>query len=146
MKQSFLLPRLTSREKPVNRLLEAVMCLPIDKAYRVTIEEQKKRRSDAQHAYLWGCVYPTIIELGGESLGGWSAEDLHEYCLGEWSGWEVIEGFGRKRMRPRRRSSGLSTGEFSEFTSFIQRKMAEHSIVIPDPDPDYAEHRDEEAA
>jgi hypothetical protein len=53
--------------------------------------------------------------------------------LGEHFGWETLEGFGRKRMRPIRRSSKLSTMEFQDYVAFIQQKAAELGIVIPDP-------------
>jgi hypothetical protein len=57
---------------------------------------------------------------------------LHEYFLGEHFGWETLEGFGRKRLRPLKRSSKLSTAEFAAFVDFIQRKAAELGIYIPD--------------
>jgi hypothetical protein len=66
-------------------------------------------------------------------LPGWDAEDVHEYMLGEWSGWEALEGLGRKRLRPLRRSSRLNKQEFADFVDFIQRKAAEHGVFIPDP-------------
>jgi hypothetical protein len=87
------------------------------------------RRSHEQNRYLWGIVYATILK----HLEGWDADDVHEYCLGEWGGWETMEGFGRKRLRPLRRSSKLNTTEFAEFVSFIQRHMAEKGIQIPNP-------------
>jgi hypothetical protein len=63
-------------------------------------------------------------------------DDLHEYFLGEWGGWETISVMSRKRLVPIRRSSKLSTVEFSEFYAFIQQRAAEKvGIFIPDPDP-----------
>jgi hypothetical protein len=88
------------------------------------------RRSHEQNRLLWGYIYPTILK----HLEGWEADDIHEYCLGEWSGWETVEGLGRKRLRPLRRSSKLTTAEFNDFVSFIQRHMAEKGIVIKDTD------------
>lgn len=96
------------------------------------VKTKGRRRSHEQNRYLWGCVYVTILQ----HMPGWDAEDLHEYFLGEWSGWEVLEGFGRKRLRPIRRSSKLKTTEFMNFIEFIQRRMAEHGVYIPDPNED----------
>jgi hypothetical protein len=87
------------------------------------------RRSHEQNRYLFGVVYQTILK----HLPGWDVDDIHEYALGEWSGWETVEGFGRKRLRPIRRSSKLSTAEFSDFIAFLQRTMAERGIEIPEP-------------
>lgn len=99
------------------------------------IEVAQKKRSDPQNRYLWGVCYPTMLKQGGESLAGWDAEDLHEYFLGEHFGWETLEGFDRKRLRPIRRSSKLTPLEFADYVSFIQRKAADMGIVIPDPEP-----------
>ena len=68
--------------------------LPIDKAWRVSVTEQKRRRTSQQNRYLWGVAYPAILTGGGEALRGWHAEDLHEYFLGECFGWETLEGLG----------------------------------------------------
>lgn len=140
--QSFLLPRLMPRDLAICRIVEALEDLPADKGYRVEVHEHKSRRSDQQNRYLWGVVYPAITAW----LQGWDSDDVHEYCLGEHFGWEVVTGLGKKRLRPIRRSSKLSKFEFMGYIEFIQRRMAEHGIVIPDPDPDYALHREEEAA
>ncbi len=89
-------------------------------------------RSMSQNAYLWGLVYPTILEHG--TLEGWTKDDLHEYFLGEHFGWDVLEGFGKKRLKPLNRSSSLSKMEFVDYVAFIQQKAAEMGIVIPDPE------------
>lgn len=111
------------------RLMGFLTAFPMDKAIKVTVVEARSTRSLEQNAYLWGVVYPTVLQ----HLPGWDANDLHEYFLGEWSGWQTLEGFGRKRLKPIRRSSKLSTSEFIDFVDFIQRTMAEKGVVIPDP-------------
>jgi hypothetical protein len=88
-----------------DRACQVIKSLPSYRAWKIEITENKRKRSDDQNRYLWGGVYPSIIAAGGEQLRGWTAEDLHEFFLGEIYGWEVIEGFGRKRMKPVRRSS-----------------------------------------
>ena len=104
------------------------------KSWKVTIEEVKSKRSDPQNAFLWGVCYPSILEGGGEMLRGWNANDLHEFFLGEHFGWEVMEGFGRKRMRPVRRSSKLSKTEFSDYLEYLSARCADMGIVIPEPE------------
>ncbi len=98
----------------------------------ITIEPKKSTRSLEQNAYLWGVCYQTILDAG--QLEGWRREDLHEYFLGEHFGWEHLEGFGRKRLRPLNRSSTLSKMQFVDFVDFIHQKMADIGIVIPDPE------------
>lgn len=93
------------------------------------VKAKGPRRSSEQNRYLFGVVYATVLK----HLPGWDADDVHDYFLGEHFGWETLEGFGRKRLKPIRRSSRLSTVEFSEYVAFIQRTMAEKGVYIPDP-------------
>jgi len=102
-------------------------------SWQLTIEAFKPKRSDQQNAFLWGVVYPSILEGGGEALRGWSTADLHEYFLIQAFGSEVIEGFGRKRHKPIRRSSKLTKQEFSDYLALIEAKCAELGIHIPEP-------------
>ena len=128
-----ILPVALPRGQRVENLAKFLLSLPVDKAWRVTVAEHKQRRSEQQSRYLWGVVYPAVLEGGGESLRGWTAEDLHEYFLGEHFGWETLEGMGRKRIRPLRRSSKLTKMEFADYVAFIQRKAAEFGVYVPDP-------------
>lgn len=93
---------------------------------------RKRRRSNDQNALAWA-LYEDILRLGGESLGGWTKEDLHTYLLGEHFGWERYEAFGMTRQKPRRRSSRLSKTEFADYIEFVVRRMAEHGIILQLP-------------
>ena len=109
--------------------------IAIDKAelpLKVTLRKGG-RRSTEQNAYLWGCCYETILEHGLKEQG-WTNEDLHIYLLGEHFGWETIEGFGRRRQRPIKTSSGLNKAEFADYIDFIHRKAAEMGVYIPSPE------------
>jgi hypothetical protein len=93
---------------------------------------RKSRRSNDQNALLWS-LYGDVLRLGGEMLAGWTTDDLHEFALGEFFGWDVSEAFGRKRMKPKRRSSRLTKAEFSDFVDAFVRLMAGHGIVLTLP-------------
>lgn len=118
-----------SKGGDLSRLMSYASAMLRERGIKVTVSEHRKTRSDQQNRYLWGVAYPAILK----HLPGWDAEDVHEFCLGEWSGWEKVEGFGRKRLRPIKRSSRLSTIEFMDFVAHIQRTMAERGIQISDP-------------
>jgi hypothetical protein len=90
------------------------------------------RRSIEQNAYLWGVCYETILEHGMKEQG-WRNEDLHEYFLGEYHGWQTLEGFGKKRMKPIERSSGKTISEFMDYIAFVHQKAAEMGVYIPEP-------------
>jgi hypothetical protein len=110
-----------------------VQGLSPDRAWCIEVLEWKRPRTDQQNRFLWGVCYPAILEGGGETLSGWTRDDIHEYFLGECFGWETLEGFGRKRMRPIKRSSKLNKQEFSDYLLFLETRCADMGIVIPEP-------------
>jgi len=93
---------------------------------------KKSRRTTDQNALLWS-LYEDIIKLGGEALNGFTKDDLHEYFLIDYFGSETRELFGRKKLKPLKRSSRLTKGEFSDFVEHIVRFAAERSIVLKLP-------------
>jgi hypothetical protein len=128
-----VLPANIPRDARLAALGKQLAALPLDKAWSVDVKEWKPKRSDAQNRALWGVIYPAITER----LEGWTLADVHAWCLGECYGWETVEGLGRKRLRPLRRSAKMSKREFSDYIAWIQVKMAEFGIVVPDPDPEW---------
>ena len=123
----------TTPEQLANAAIRMVQGLSPDKTWAIEVTEWKKPRTNQQNAFLWGVAYPAILEGGGEALAGWTRDDLHEYFLGECFGWEMLEGFGRKRMRPLKRSSALTKQEFSEYLNFLEGRCMDMGIVIPEP-------------
>ncbi len=134
--QVIVLPKLAPRERVIERITRVLNGLDRENAWKIEIEEWRPRRTNAQNRYLFGVIYPAILE--GGKLEGWTNEEIHDYCLGECFGWETIEGLGRKRIRPIKRSAHLTTTEFSDYIAFIQRRMAEHGIYVPDPSEEFA--------
>jgi hypothetical protein len=94
---------------------------------------KKSRRSNDQNALLWA-LYSDAIKLGGEALGGWTKDDIHEYMLGEYHGWERTNALGMSRLKPKQRSSRLTKMEFSDFVAFVVQRFAEHGIVLELPE------------
>ena len=150
--RSFILPRLLSRENVINRLLDVVMNLPLEKAWRVSIEEAKRERSHPANAYYWSCVVTAISEATG-----YEVDEVHEYLCGTRWGWKDKKvpktprnplGLESVPIRTtttneRGQRSVLSISEFIEFTEFARRfAFRKLNLVIPDPDPDYASKRE----
>ena len=138
MEQRFSLPKGMNWAGRVAGIAKFLSALSTGENWEVTVSERRCTRSVQQNRFLWGTVYPTIQK----HLQGWSAEDIHDYCLGECYGWEMLEGFGRKRMRPIRRSSKLSTTEFMDYIADIQQRMAGHGIYVPDPNEDLSDRQE----
>lgn len=130
----FVVPKLDTNnvrswDRARGGLLGAINALDNTKTWAVTIEEHKKTRTLSQNRMLWA-LYGDILRMAGEALNGFDKEDLHTWMLGEFSGWETVEGFGQKRMKPLHRSSKMDTKTFNEFVDFIIRKIGEHGISL----------------
>jgi hypothetical protein len=128
-----IFPRGTTPDQIATAISVMVRWLDPGKSWKVTLEEFKPRRSDSQNAFLWGVVYPSILEGGGEALAGWQKDDLHEFMLGEHFGWETLTLGGKTVHKPVRRSSRLNKQDFSDYLEFLSRRAAELGIVIPEP-------------
>lgn len=128
----FVLPTSPKRDEVITRIGRFVRGLAKDKRWTITVEPYKKRRSNAQNAFLWK-TYERILNAGGEELAGWTKDDLHDFFLIHHFGSELIEGFGVRRHKPLKRSSDLTTTEFMDFIAAIQQFMAERGVYLPDP-------------
>ena len=105
----------------------------------VTIERKKKKRSNSQNAYMWGCVIPIVrqglIDAGWEREKVNSAEVVHEllkdmFCPRE----EVINENTGEVMRLPATTTNITTTQMMEYIADIQRWGAEFlGINIPDP-------------
>ena len=135
---SFLLPRKMPRDKVICRIVDALEDLPISEGWRIEIHAHRATRSDLQNRTLWW-IYANILHRGGEMMGGWTKEDLHEFFLIHHFGSITKVLFGKKRLVPKRRSSCLSKIEFSELVDSIYRFMESQGVALPPPEPDYVE-------
>lgn len=134
--RQFLLPPMLRRDRVLENLKTFLAALPMERAFVIQVGERKSLRSHAQNSYLWH-LYEEIIRRGGEALAGYEKEELHDFFLMLHFGEEVRTVFGRKKVRPRRRSSRLSKTEFADFVDHIMRFMAQQGVVLADPDPNY---------
>lgn len=106
-----------------------IWCIELGKLRTII---KRSRRSLPQNSLLHALI-DDARDRAGETLGGWSHEDVYEFLLGEWSGWELQEGMGQKRKKPKRRSSRLSKVEMGEFINFVVEFFGRHGIVLELP-------------
>lgn len=139
MATEFILHKCGNRERELAQAAEFLARLPREKGWKVEVSQYVKKRTNLQNDYLWSVAYKIL----GDHIGC-TLEEAHEFMLGEHFGWERIDMLGRTKLRPRRRSSKLSTIEFAGYVDAIQRRAAEHGIYIPDPDPQWRERVDKE--
>jgi hypothetical protein len=123
-------------ERSLTNIISFLYALSREKAWRVEVREYRRNRSDEQNNSLWGLAYPPITKATGID-----AEDLHHIMCELHFGAIEYEAFGKRHSKPRRtttrdergRRNVLSTVEFMDFYSFVQRKAAEFGVYVPDP-------------
>jgi hypothetical protein len=106
------------------------------------VKVSRATRSDKANAYLWGVVYPAIVE-GSES--GYTDVELHEvYCeMFLPTEQKQVEFFSRLTgevltVATKRRSSDLSGAPFYDFVEAIREHARTFfGVETPDPDPSY---------
>ncbi len=129
---NFLLPANYPRANVIERINKALGVLDTDKSWTVEIDAHKPKRTTDQNSLLWS-IYSDILDKGGEAMGGWTKEDLHEFFLIDYFGSKHIEVFGRKRLVPLNRSKNLPRDEFAKLVDHIVRFMAMKGVVIEMP-------------
>ena len=133
MANSVCLPKLMRRDGMIRRICLMLESLPMDKAWRVSVEEAKNPRSLSQNALLWA-LYGQIIQKGGEAMAGYTKEELHEVMLEQFSGFERYTLFGVEKTRALERSSKMNKQVFSDFIDHIVRLTAGMGIVLDLPE------------
>lgn len=133
----------TTSEQIANSVTQMVQQITSDRAWCIEVSEWKKPRSNQQLRYLFGVVYPMVLEAGGEALGGYTREDLHDFFLGEIYGWQELNALGRTQLKPLRRTSKMTRAEFTDFLYAIENKCIEMNIG-PLPEPIYVGDVDSE--
>jgi hypothetical protein len=97
----------------------------------IEIRRRKSQRSLDQNAWIWGVAYPLLAETLGYDRD--EVEDLHYALVEKWGGthWDPR----MRSMVPNKRSSKLTTAEFSDYMEWLTRFAAkEFGCVIPLPD------------
>ena len=108
----------------------AIDALDPSKEWSVEIKQYRRKRSLDQNAFMWGVPLKILSEHTGHS-----PDDMREYLLGEWSGWQEYEIEGRTFTKPVKNStSQLTTLEFTKFLEWIEMWSA-HKLGISIPRP-----------
>jgi hypothetical protein len=98
----------------------------------VEIRSVQPTRTLGQNAWVWGVAYPAIADaLGYEPH---EHEDVHYGLVAKWGGEHFDKRLGM--MVPNKRSSKLTTKEFSDYMEWLVRYAAKEcgGVVIPLPD------------
>ena len=104
------------------------------KRVAITIAELKRKRSNPQNRYYWGCVVPAVLQMFVEAGNAMDVEEIHAY-LKEHIGKlkkVVIDPAGMQRVILCS-TTRLSTAEFEVYMDRIRAWAAEFGTVIALP-------------
>ena len=100
-----------------------------DIEWEMVIKRYRKKRGNPANRYHWGVIVKMICDDTGNS-----AEDIHEYLLGEHVGWETYDVLGNLKKRPSRRSHDMDNETFENFNEWCRAWAAQNlAMVIPLP-------------
>lgn len=107
-----------------------IKALP-DQPIQLVLQRRKSQRSLDQNAWVFGIAYPIIAEALGYDAH--EIEDLHYALVAKWGGEHFDKRLGA--MVPNKRSSKLSTTEYSDYMEWLVRFAATElgGIVVPLP-------------
>lgn len=97
----------------------------------LVLKKRESQRSLDQNAYIWGVAYPILAEALG--YGHHEHEDLHYALVAKCFGEHFDKRVGA--MVPNKRSSKLTTKEFSDYMEWLVRFAAQElgGILVPLP-------------
>jgi hypothetical protein len=111
------------------QVIADLMKLEDNVAHLIQFKQYRRKRSTEQNAFLHAVPLKLICEHTGYEI-----DDMKTYLLGRAFGWEEYTIFGDIRKRPLKRSSDLTTAEFSFFMEFCEMWAAQElQLIIPKP-------------
>ena len=122
------------------RTMYAIMRGAKDGTYSVTIKRHHKHRSNPQNAWLWGSVYPLLLE--GLLDAGWeditSIEDVHAFFKTMFSMHKVVNYSTGEIVEIPTSTAIMDTVTFNAYVEQVRSYAREYlNMEIPDPDPNW---------
>lgn len=108
-----------------------------DGTYRVEIKRNRSRRTDPQNRYLWGVVYPNLLQ--GFIDAGWdeitNEEQIHEICKAKFLTTEAVNKQTGEIMNYPLSTAKMDTMQFATYVDQIIAFALEYlNTVIPQPE------------
>lgn len=107
--------------------------------YRLEITRVRKPRTGDQNEWLWGCIYPMMLD--GLLEAGWeftSKEEVHDYMLSLLAAKKVVNKYTGEIVTFPGSTAAMDTVEFSTYCESLRDYAREYlNVEIPDPDKDW---------
>lgn len=107
-----------------------------DGIYRIEVKKVRKPRSNDQNGWLWGCIYPMLLEALLDA--GWefvSVEQVHEFFKAQMTADKVVNKHTGEIIEFPGSTAMMDTVTFSTYCEKLREYAREFlNIEIPDPD------------
>lgn len=115
-----------------------------DGSYMLSITKQKRGRTLNQNEWLWGCVYPILLD--GLLDAGWeftSVEQVHEFFKKLMAQDRVVNYDTGEIVEIPKSTATMDTQQFSTYIDKLREYAEEFlNVTIPDPDKGWrSKHR-----
>lgn len=106
---------------------------------KIEIIGKRKKRTNDQNAWLWGCIYPMFLQASINQ--GWeyvNVEQVHEFCKNHFTKDSVVNINTGEIVTFPRSTSIMTTLEFFTYCDIIRSHVLEYfDVDIPEPDPEW---------
>lgn len=111
-----------------------------DGQYSVTMERVRKRNTQDQKGYLWGCVYPLVLDALLDA--GWDCftdiQQVHAFCLNKFTSKQVVNYHTGEIIELPQSTAIMDTVQMTTYTDKIRDWAREYlATEIPDPDKNW---------
>jgi hypothetical protein len=124
--------------KPIYTYFRSAM----DGVYIVGITKSRRGRTNNQNEWLWGCVYPLLLE--GLLDAGWeftTVEQVHEYFKSMLASAVVVNRDTGEVVEIPQSTAQMDTVQFSSYVQKLRDYASEYlNVEIPDPDKNWRDH------
>ena len=108
-------------------------------SYMLTITKQRRGRTLNQNDWLWGCVYPILLD--GLLDAGWeftSVEQVHEFFKKQMAQDKVVNYSTGEIVEIPRSTATMDTQQFSMYIEALREYAEEFlNVTIPEPDKNW---------
>ena len=108
-------------------------------SYMLTITKQRRGRTLNQNDWLWGCVYPILLD--GLLDAGWeftSVEQVHEFFKKQMAQDKVVNYSTGEIVEIPRSTATMDTQQFSMYVDALRAYADEFlNVTIPEPDKNW---------
>lgn len=113
-----------------------------DGKFMVEVKRIRRPRSDDQNGWLWGCIYPLLLDAINDA--GWEftdIEQIHEFFKAQFTAQKVVNKDTGEIIQFPSSTARMDTVTFSSYCEQLRGYAKEYlGVDIPDPDKEWWKH------